>query len=177
MRYPNLLTSTIYCHPLKTSGLSKDSQLGGTSSHMRPHLFPHHPSSSLVALRSLSCNISQRFPVLISGPPSCGKNTIIQKLAAQLWSRNLMCDHSMINQSEFDQNVVTLNLASRTLDAKSFVGSYVSSTEDPGKFVFVEGPLLGAMKEGKWLVCQDIDRASDVRVFQQLISLRSRTSF
>lgn len=88
-----------------------------------------------------------------------------------------MCDHSMINQSEFDQNVVTLNLASRTLDAKSFVGSYVSSTEDPGKFVFVEGPLLRAMKEGKWLVCQDIDRASDVRVIRQLISLRSRTSF
>ncbi|KNZ64279.1 hypothetical protein VP01_1047g2 [Puccinia sorghi] len=124
---------------------------------------------------SLSCNISQRFPVLISGPPSCGKNTIIQKLAAQLWSRNLMCDHSMINQSEFDQNVVTLNLASRTLDAKSFVGSYVSSTEDPGKFVFVEGPLLRAMKEGKWLVCQDIDRASDdvLSVINQLADLIS----
>jgi len=84
-----------------------------------------------------------------------------------------MRDHSMINQSEFDQNVVSLNLASRTLDAKSLVGSYVSSAEDPGKFVFVEGPLLRAMKEGKWLVCQDIDRASDdvLSVINQLADL------
>jgi midasin len=95
----------------------------------------------------------------VSGPPSSGKNTIIQKLAAHLWSKNIPFDHSII-----DQNVVILNLASRMLDAKSLVGSYVSSTEDPGKFVFVEGPLLKAMKEGKWLVCQDIDRASDVSI-------------
>ncbi|KAI7940927.1 hypothetical protein MJO28_013212 [Puccinia striiformis f. sp. tritici] len=52
--------------------------------------------------------------------------------------------------------------ASQTLDAKSLVGSYVSSTGDHGKFVIVEGPLLRSMKEGKWLVCQDIDHASDV---------------
>jgi midasin len=119
--------------------------------------------SLLVALRSASPHISERFPVLISGPPSSGKNTIIQKPTAHLWSRSLLHDHSIIDQSEFNQNVVILNLASRTLDAKSLVGSYVSSTEDPGKFVFVKGPLLRAMKEGKWLVCQDIDRASDVR--------------
>ncbi|POW20006.1 hypothetical protein PSHT_04175, partial [Puccinia striiformis] len=45
---------------------------------------------------------------------------------------------------------------------QSLVGSYVSSTGDHGKFVIVEGPLLRSMKEGKWLVCQDIDHASDV---------------
>ncbi|PLW31704.1 hypothetical protein PCASD_20427 [Puccinia coronata f. sp. avenae] len=67
---------------------------------------------------------------------------------------------SLINPNS-TKNIVILNLASRTLEAKSLVGSYVSSTEDPGKFVFVGGPLLRAMKEGKWLVCQDIDRASD----------------
>jgi midasin len=81
-------------------------------------------------------------------------------------------DHSVIDQSEFDQNIVILNLASRALDAKSLVGSYVSSTEVLGKFVFVKGPLLRAMKEGKWLVCQDIDRASDLRVIQ-VVDLRA----
>ncbi|WAQ89034.1 hypothetical protein PtA15_10A457 [Puccinia triticina] len=130
-------------------------------------------SSSVVALRSISRLISDRFPVLLSGPPSSGKNTIIQKLAAQLWSKKSNCNHSTIDQSEVDQNIVILNLASRILDAKSLVGSYVSSTEDPGKFVFVEGPLLRAIKEGKWLVCQDIDRASEdvLSIINQLADL------
>ncbi|KAA1117838.1 hypothetical protein PGT21_025055 [Puccinia graminis f. sp. tritici] len=147
---------------------------------IRSDIVPHQApfvstSSSVLALKSLSQHISQRFPVLLSGPPSSGKNTIIQKLAAHLWSKNLSFDHTIIDQSEFDQNVVILNLASRTLDAKSLVGSYVSSTEDPGKFVFVEGPLLKAMKEGKWIVCQDIDRASDdvLSVINQLADLIS----
>ncbi|KAH9446491.1 hypothetical protein Pst134EA_030408 [Puccinia striiformis f. sp. tritici] len=61
--------------------------------------------------------------------------------------------------------------ASRALDAKSLVGSYVSSTGDHGKFVIVEGPLLWTMKEGKWLVCQDVDRASDVSFIKCSISL------
>ncbi|POW01710.1 hypothetical protein PSTT_12279 [Puccinia striiformis] len=141
---------------------------------LQSYLIPHEApfvstSSSLVALKSLSGHISARFPVLLSGPPSSGKNTIIQKLACHLWSTNLWStkptgDQSIIDQTEFDRNVVILNLASRTLDAKSLVGSYVSSTKDPRKFVFVEGPLLRAMKEGKWLVCQDIDRASDYEI-------------
>ncbi|KAI7944893.1 hypothetical protein MJO28_010588 [Puccinia striiformis f. sp. tritici] len=145
-------------------------------SDLIPHEAPFvSTSSSLVALKSLSGHISARFPVLLSGPPSSGKNTIIQKLACHLWSRKPTGDQSTIDQTEFDKNVVILNLASRTLDAKSLVGSYVSSTEDPGKFVFVEGPLLRAMKEGKWLVCQDIDRASDdvLSVINQLADMIS----
>ncbi|KAI9600440.1 hypothetical protein H4Q26_000223 [Puccinia striiformis f. sp. tritici PST-130] len=54
---------------------------------------------------------------------------------------------------------------------QSLVGSYVSSTGDHGKFVIVEGPLLWTMKEGKWLVCQDVDRASDVSFIKCSISL------
>ncbi|KNF04363.1 hypothetical protein PSTG_02278 [Puccinia striiformis f. sp. tritici PST-78] len=64
--------------------------------------------------------------------------------------------------------------ASRALDAKSLVGSYVSSTGDHGKFVIVEGPLLWTMKEGKWLVCQDVDRASDTSIVEALARLSGK---
>ncbi|KAI9602261.1 hypothetical protein KEM48_001322 [Puccinia striiformis f. sp. tritici PST-130] len=67
--------------------------------------------------------------------------------------------------------LIIVSEASRALDAKSLVGSYVSSTGDHGKFVIVEGPLLWTMKEGKWLVCQDVDRASDVSFIKCSISL------
>ncbi|KAA1063987.1 hypothetical protein PGT21_000936 [Puccinia graminis f. sp. tritici] len=49
------------------------------------------------------------LPRPLTRPPSTGKNTIIQKLAAHLSSKNIQFDHSIIDQFEFDQNVVILN--------------------------------------------------------------------
>ncbi|MBW0467712.1 hypothetical protein O181_007427 [Austropuccinia psidii MF-1] len=118
-------------------------------------------SSSSVALSDLASLLIARRPILISGPPSSGKNTIIRYIATQLLSKEPLYDNSFIDQTQCDQNLVILNLASRTLDAKSLLGCHTSSPKDPGKFIFVEGPLTRAMREGKWLVCQDIDRASD----------------
>lgn len=115
---------------------------------------------SRYAIRSLVSSIELRLPVLLSGPPSSGKHTILQQVVDLLWSSAL--PNPSTGSSCSHTKIVTLNLASRTLDAKSLIGSHVSSSEDPGKFVFVEGPLTRAMREGKWLVCRDIDRASDV---------------
>ncbi|EGG02722.1 uncharacterized protein MELLADRAFT_66139 [Melampsora larici-populina 98AG31] len=116
-------------------------------------------SSSRAAIRSLARSIEQRLPVLLSGPPSSGKTTIIEEVVNLFWSSASSSSDQTFTRHQ--ANVVILNLASRTLDAKSLIGSHVSSTEDAGKFVFVEGPLTRAMREGKWLVCRDIDRASD----------------
>ncbi|KAI8453986.1 hypothetical protein BY996DRAFT_4638411 [Phakopsora pachyrhizi] len=117
------------------------------------------------ALRSLSHLISTRLPILLSGPPSSGKLSVLEHLWFLLWKSDTSANISTYDRASFEKNFVVLNLASRTLDAKSLIGSYVSSSQDPGQFVFVEGPLVSALREGKWLLCQDIDRASEASFF------------
>ena len=60
-----------------------------------------------------------------------------------------------------DRQIVTINLADRSLDAKTLLGSLSSSPTEPGTFVFVEGSLTRAIRHGRWLVLEDIDRAAD----------------
>jgi midasin len=59
------------------------------------------------------------------------------------------------------QDVVTINLADKSLDAKSLLGSLTSSPSEPGAFVFAEGSLTRAIRYGRWVVLEDIDKASD----------------
>lgn len=114
-------------------------------------------SSSRSAVRSLARSIKQRLPVLLSGPPSSGKTTIIEEVVDLFWSSASSSSDRTLTRCQ--ENVVHFNLASRKFNAKSLIKSHVSSTEDVRKFVFVGGPLTRAMPEGKWLVCCDIDRA------------------
>ncbi|KAH9812034.1 hypothetical protein DFH28DRAFT_1177882 [Melampsora americana] len=146
--------------PLKPQprNLCGNNDTGGPKAQVYAPLFVP-TSSSRAAIRSLAFSIEQRLPVLLSGPPSSGKTTIIDEVVNLFWSSASSSSDRTFTRHQ--ANVVILNLASRTLDAKSLIGSHVSSTEDAGKFVFVEGPLTRAMREGKWLVCRDIDRASD----------------
>jgi midasin len=52
-------------------------------------------------------------------------------------------------------------LADTSLDPRSLLGSHVSSATKPGTFEWKEGVLVKAMKQGKWVVFKDIDRASN----------------
>lgn len=65
----------------------------------------------------------------------------------------------MIYPDANDQ-IVTVHLADTSLDPRSLLGSYVSSPTQLGTFEWKDGVLVRAMKEGKWLVFKDIDRAS-----------------
>ncbi|EIW74720.1 P-loop containing nucleoside triphosphate hydrolase protein [Coniophora puteana RWD-64-598 SS2] len=99
------------------------------------------------ALRSLAIHRSLRLPVLISSPPSSGKSLLLTYLSAAL------------HPTQKD-NIVTIYLADTSLDARSLLGSYVSSVTQPGTFEWKDGVLVRAMKEGKWLLLKDIDRTS-----------------
>lgn len=57
--------------------------------------------------------------------------------------------------------IVYIHLADTSLEARSLLGSYVSSKSQPGNFEWKEGALIRAMREGKWLVLKDIDRGSN----------------
>ncbi|KZT60094.1 P-loop containing nucleoside triphosphate hydrolase protein [Calocera cornea HHB12733] len=97
------------------------------------------------ALRNLALHYSQQLPCLLSSSPSAGKTTLLQHFA------------TLIRGDVSD--IVSIHLADSSIDAKSLLGTYVSSPATPGTFDWIDGPLVRAMKLGKWIVLEDIDRA------------------
>ncbi|CAN4116387.1 unnamed protein product [Withania somnifera] len=84
-----------------------------------------------------------RYPVLLQGPTSSGKTSLVQYLAA-------------ITGHEF----VRINNHEHT-DLQEYLGSYVTDTN--GKLVFHEGALVKAVRNGHWIVLDELNLApSDV---------------
>uniref|UniRef100_F6HXY6 Midasin n=2 Tax=Vitis vinifera TaxID=29760 RepID=F6HXY6_VITVI len=85
----------------------------------------------------------KRYPVLLQGPTSSGKTSLVQYLAA-------------ITGHEF----VRINNHEHT-DLQEYLGSYV--TDASGKLVFHEGVLVKAVRNGYWIVLDELNLApSDV---------------
>ncbi|KIK92495.1 hypothetical protein PAXRUDRAFT_571192 [Paxillus rubicundulus Ve08.2h10] len=103
--------------------------------------------SAVDSIRKLAILTSLRFPTLVSSPPSSGKSLFLSHLASRLFP-------------EVRDQIVTVHLADTSLDPRSLLGSYVSSPTHLGTFEWKDGVVVRAMKEGKWLVFEDIDRGS-----------------
>lgn len=84
--------------------------------------------------------LTRRFPVLIQGPTSSGKTSAVEFLARRTGHR-----------------FVRLNNHEHT-DIQEYLGTYVS---DPltGKFVFQEGVLVKAVRNGDWIVLDELNLA------------------
>ncbi|KAF8388344.1 hypothetical protein HHK36_027010 [Tetracentron sinense] len=95
-------------------------------------------------LRNLSRPIFiKSYPVLLQGPTSSGKTSLVQYLAA-------------ITGHEF----VRINNHEHT-DLQEYLGSYI--TDAYGKLVFQEGVLVKAVRQGYWIVLDELNLApSDV---------------
>ncbi|KAK9066170.1 hypothetical protein SSX86_013491 [Deinandra increscens subsp. villosa] len=84
-----------------------------------------------------------KYPVLLQGPTSSGKTSLVQYLAA-------------ITNHEF----VRINNHEHT-DLQEYLGSYI--TDATGKLVFQEGVLVKAVRHGYWIVLDELNLApSDV---------------
>lgn len=84
-----------------------------------------------------------RYPVLLQGPTSSGKTSLVWYLAA-------------ITGHEF----VRINNHEHT-DLQEYLGSYI--TDASGKLVFHEGVLVKAVRKGQWIVLDELNLApSDV---------------
>ena len=104
------------------------------------------PSLSELALR-----LSLNYPILLSGPPSSGKSTLIRSLSQLLKGAESASSAS---------HLLTIQLGDQSgIDAKQLLGSFVSSPTEPGKFEWTEGALTRAVRQGKWVVLEDIDKA------------------
>ena len=84
--------------------------------------------------------LTGRFPILIEGPTSSGKTSSIEYLAKRTGHQFLR-----INNHEHT-------------DIQEYLGSYVS---DPltGKLVFNDGLLVQALREGHWIVLDELNLA------------------
>ncbi|KAH8085408.1 midasin [Cristinia sonorae] len=103
--------------------------------------------STVAALRTLAIHLSLGVPMLLTSSPSSGKSLLLSHLASVLYPNT-------------KNHIVTIHLADTSLDPRSLLGSYVSSTTSSGTFEWKEGVLVRAMREGKWVVFEDIDRGS-----------------
>lgn len=104
------------------------------------------PSLSELALR-----LAINYPILLSGPPSSGKSTLIRHLSHLLKGSEAQ---------SLASHILTIQLGDQSgIDAKQLLGSFVSSPTEPGKFEWTEGALTRAVRQGKWVVLEDIDKA------------------
>ncbi|KAK9734478.1 hypothetical protein RND81_04G142700 [Saponaria officinalis] len=102
-------------------------------------------SSMKICFERIVMAVNQRWPVLLYGPPGCGKTALLNKLA-----------------EESGNQVLSIHMDEH-IDGKTLIGSYVCS-EQPGEFRWQPGPLTQAVKAGFWVVFENIDQAaSDVQ--------------
>ena len=80
-----------------------------------------------------------RYPILLQGPTSAGKTSMIEYLAA--------CT---------GHQFVRINNHAHT-DVQEYLGGYASDRF--GKLVFCEGPLVKALRAGHWLVLDELNLA------------------
>ncbi|KAL0096148.1 P-loop containing nucleoside triphosphate hydrolase protein [Phycomyces blakesleeanus] len=87
--------------------------------------------------------MSRKFPVLIQGPTSAGKTSMIEFMAKKTGHR-----------------FVRINNHEHT-DLQEYLGTYVSNSD--GQLVFQEGVLVEALRNGYWIVLDELNLApSDV---------------
>ncbi|KAI9291507.1 P-loop containing nucleoside triphosphate hydrolase protein, partial [Neoconidiobolus thromboides FSU 785] len=86
--------------------------------------------------------MSSRYPVLIQGPTSSGKTSMIEYLAK-------CTGHKFIRINNHEHT-----------DLQEYIGSYISKD---GKLIFEEGALVKALRNGHWIVLDELNLApSDV---------------
>lgn len=128
----------------------------------RPRGAPKQGSSLIATpttlrnLESLAKLLQQAGPILLHGPSGAGKTASALELARELG---------------MDESLVTLHLNEQT-DAKMLIGLYTTGTK-PGSFEWRPGILTTAVREGRWVLIEDLDRAP-TEVMSTLLPLIER---
>lgn len=81
----------------------------------------------------------RRHPILLQGPTSAGKTSLVAYLAAQT-------GHTFLRINNHEHT-----------DLQEYLGSYVS--DSAGRLVFREGPLVTAVRRGWWVVLDELNLA------------------
>ncbi|KAH7408502.1 hypothetical protein DE146DRAFT_675536 [Phaeosphaeria sp. MPI-PUGE-AT-0046c] len=114
--------------------LRRGAQLVEDQSHYIITPFVQRNMNNLIRAAS-----TRRYPVLIQGPTSSGKTSMIEYLAKKSGNK-----------------FVRINNHEHT-DLQEYLGSYISGVD--GKLVFQEGILVKALREGHWIVLDELNLA------------------
>lgn len=112
---------------------------------------------SVLAMRKLATCIQLSKPVLLYGEAGSGKTFLIEEL-----SKIMGCHDAMVK----------IHLGEQT-DAKLLLGTYTSG-EIPGTFEWRSGVLTTAVREGRWVLIEDIDKAP-TEVLSVLLTLLEKS--
>ncbi|KAM0290211.1 hypothetical protein ACHAO9_005348 [Fusarium lateritium] len=107
-------------------------------------------------LERLATMLRESDPVMLYGLPGVGKTALVHEIAKQVGMYS---------------NMVTLHLNEQT-DAKMLIGLYSTDTK-PGSFQWRPGVLTTAVREGRWVLVEDLDRAP-TEVLSTLLPLIER---
>ncbi|WFC97593.1 hypothetical protein MYAM1_000308 [Malassezia yamatoensis] len=100
-------------------------------------------------LATAALHIGLRLPLLITGPAASGKTHLVSYLAHR------------VHGSRKQPPLLTIQLGDQSgVDGKQLLGSFVSSSSTPGTFEWVEGALARAVRDGVWVLLEDIEKAS-----------------
>jgi midasin len=130
-------------------------RLGGTPSSPPTSKIVTTPTT-ILNVQAFAEGIMQPNPVLLTGLAGAGKTTIVNHCAQQL------------NKLE---SMVTLHLNEQS-DAKLLIGMYTSGST-PGTFTWRPGALTTAVREGRWVFIEDLDRAPN-EIISTLLPLIER---
>ena len=97
------------------------------------------PSASLHLRRLARAVSSGPYPVLLEGPTSAGKTTLVEYMAARLGHR-----------------CVRINNHEHT-DVQEYTGSYVAGPD--GSLTFRDGILVQALRRGDWVILDELNLA------------------
>ncbi|KAM9917824.1 hypothetical protein OXX59_009086, partial [Metschnikowia pulcherrima] len=117
--------------------------VGSTSKAPEPAAEQVVPTTNAVdVLQRLARAVQHNRPVMLHGQAGSGKTFLITQLATYLSAQD---------------DIVKIHLGEQT-DAKLLLGTYTSG-EKPGSFEWRSGVLTTAVREGKWVLVEDIDKA------------------
>ena len=112
-----------------------------------PADIPSDVESTFVRTKSVEMNLrnltraclSRKYPILIQGPTSAGKTSMIEYLAKLTGNKFIR-----VNNHEHT-------------DLQEYIGSY--ATNNDGALVFQEGVLVEALRQGHWIVLDELNLA------------------
>lgn len=99
---------------------------------------------SFDSMKRFAQHITKSDPVMLVGTAGSGKTFLVNEIAKAL-------------HIEDSNSLIRIHLNQQT-DSKSLLGTYTSGTK-PGTFEWKNGVLTTAVKEGKWVLVEDIDKA------------------
>ena len=111
---------------------------------------------TIASFRKLAEHVQAGLPIMLVGPAGSGKTFLVDELSKYMG---------------YHDSIVRIHLGEQT-DAKLLIGTYKSG-EKPGTFEWTSGVLTTAVKEGRCVLIEDIDKAP-TEVLSILLSLLER---